>query len=87
MDKYPENRLNIRVDEQGRVSFEQDPAFAAAYFAPPAAPAQQRLQELRERLEDLRAWEPEYLYGDAHDDWELAIADLEDEIADLEAGV
>ncbi len=84
MNKYPENRLNIRVDKNGKISFEQDPAFAAVYFAMAAHPAAERLQELQEELEDLENEEPENLYGDEHDEWEQRRAELEDEISDLE---
>ena len=30
---YPENRLDIRVDEQGKITYEQNPVFAQ-YYAP-----------------------------------------------------
>ena len=84
MKPYPENRLNIRVDEQGRVTFEQDPAFAEIYNRRPAGPMAEKLETLREKLEDLIIDEPVELYSDAHDDWEMRRAELEDEIEDLE---
>lgn len=85
MSEYPENHLNIRVDENGNVSYEQDPLFAKYYFQAPENPDQARLEELRERLDDLLITEPLNPYGEAHDDWELRVADLEDEIEDLES--
>ena len=88
MSTYPENRLNIRIDQQGRVTYEQDPAFAQAYFRPAATPEEARLEEklekLRDRLDDLLIDEPLNLYGEAHDRWELRRADLEDKIEELE---
>ena len=85
MNEYPENHLNIRIDENGKVTYEQDPLFAKYYFQPPENPAEARLEELRERLDDLLIREPVNLYSEAHDDWELRRAELEDEIADLES--
>ena len=85
MSEYPENHLNIRVDENGNVSYEQDPLFAKYYFQPPENPDQARLEELRERLDDLLIAEPLNPYGESHDEWELRVADIEDEIADLES--
>lgn len=85
MDKYPENRLNIRVDEQGNISYEQDPSFAAAYFDPQRKnPLALKLEALQEQLDEWIAAEPLDLYGDAHDDWELRRSELEDEIEELE---
>ena len=83
--EYPENHLNIRVDENGNVSYEQDSLFAKYYFQPPENPLEARLEELREKLDHMLALEPANLYGESHEDWELRVADLEDEIADLES--
>ena len=85
MGEYPENHLNIRVDENGNVSYEQDPLFAKYYFQPPANPLEAKLAEMKERLDDLLIDEPVNPYGDAHDYWELNVAELEDEIADIES--
>ena len=43
--EYPENRLNIMIDENGNVSYRQDPAFLK--YSTPA------LEELEEELQDL----------------------------------
>ena len=84
MGSYPENRLNIRVDAQGNISYEQDPAFAKYYFQQTQSPEEARLEALREELEDLEIDEPVDLYSEAHDEWELRRAELEDEIEELE---
>lgn len=85
MDKYPENRLNIRVDERGNISYEQDPSFAAAYYQlSRKKPSELKLEALQEKLDDWIAAEPLDLYSDAHDDWELRRSELEDEIEELE---
>ena len=85
MRQYPENRLNIRMDEEGHITYEQDPVFAK-YYDDSSAPSPQdsALEALRERLDEWIAAEPLDLYGDAHDEWELRRADLEDEIEELE---
>ena len=80
---YPENRLDIRVDENGSVTYEQNAEFAK-YYAPTKEELEQELEELQDRLELLEIDEPDYLYGDEHDEWEEERADLEDQIADLE---
>ncbi len=85
MRQYPENRLNIRMDEEGRITYEQDPAFAKYYNdSDVPSPQNSALEALRERLDEWIAAEPLDLYGDAHDEWELRRADLEDEIEELE---
>ena len=83
LPNYPQNRLNIRIDEKGNVSYEQDPEFAK-YYAPTREEKEAELEELRERLELLEIDEPEDLYSDEHDDWEDERELLEDEISDLE---
>ena len=80
---YPENRLDIRVDEQGNITYEQNAVFAR-YYAPTREEKEEELEELRDRLELLEMDEPVDLYSDEHDDWEEEIRALEEEIADLE---
>ena len=43
---YPENRLDIRVDKQGNVSYRQNPVFAK-YYAPTREEMEQELEELK----------------------------------------
>ena len=86
LPNYPENRLIIRVDEQGNTTYEQDPEFAK-YYAPTREEKEEELEELRDRLELLEIDEPADLYSDEHDDWEEERNDLEDQIADLEAEI
>ena len=80
---YPENRLDIRVDPQGNVTYEQNPVFAQ-YYAPTREEKEEELEELKYRLELLEIDEPADLYSDEHDDWEEERRKLEDEISDLE---
>ena len=83
LPNYPENRLDIRVDEQGNVTYEQNALFAK-YYAPTREEKETELEELRERLELLEIDEPADLYSDEHDDWEEERRDLEEEIDELE---
>lgn len=83
LPNYPQNRLDIRIDENGKVTYEQNPEFAK-YYAPTRAEKEEELEELKDRLELLETDEPPYLYGDEHDEWEEERRRLEDEIEDLE---
>ena len=83
---YPENRLDIRVDENGRVSFEKNAEFAK-YYAPTREEMEEELEEMQDELEMLELDEPEDLYGDEHDEWEEARNDLEDRITELESRI
>ena len=83
---YPENRLDIRVDAQGNIHYQQNPEFAK-YYAPTRAEKEEELEDLQYRLELLELDEPDDLYGDEHDDWEDEKRRLEDEIEDLEEDI
>ena len=87
---YPENRLDIRVDEQGKISYEQNAVFAQ-YYAPTREEKEEELEQLKDRLELLDLDEPDDLYSEEHDDWEdirrglaEAIEDLEEEISEMD---
>ena len=87
---YPENRLDIRVDEQGKITYEQNPVFAQ-YYAPTREEKEEELEALKDRLELLDLDEPDDVYSEEHDDWEdirrgltEAIEDLEEEIRETE---
>ena len=87
---YPENRLDIRVDEQGEITYEQNPVFAQ-YYAPTREEKEEELEALKDRLEQLDLDEPDDFYSEEHDDWEdirrgltEAIEDLEEEICEMD---
>ena len=87
---YPENRLNIRVDEKGKITYEQNPVFAQ-YYAPTREEKEEELEALKDRLELLDLDEPDDVYSEEHDDWEdirrgltEAIEDLEEEIRETD---
>ena len=87
---YPENRLDIRVDEQGKITYEQNPVFAQ-YYAPTREEKEEEREALKDRLELLDLDEPDDVYSEEHDDWEdirrgltEAIEDLEEEIRETD---
>ncbi len=84
--QYPENRLDIRVDENGKVSFEQNAEFAR-YYAPTREELEEELEELQEQLDILNLDEPADILSIEHDDWEDEVRDLEERIRDLEDAI
>ena len=52
LPNYPENRLDIRVDEQGNMSYQQNPVFAA-YYAPTREEKEEERRKLEDEIEDL----------------------------------
>ena len=80
---YPENRLDIRIDEHGNTTYQQNPVFAD-YYAPSRDELEEELEELKDRLELLAADEPDELDSDEHDDWEEERRRLEEEMDELE---
>ena len=47
--EYPENRLDLCVDEQGNVTYRQNPVFAK-YYAPTREEKEQELEDLKDRI-------------------------------------
>ena len=89
LPNYPENRLDIRIDENGNVTYQQNAEFAK-YYAPSREEKEEELEELRDRLELLELDEPDDIYSDEYDDWEEekhafeeAIDDLDEEIEEM----
>ena len=83
LPNYPENRLDIRMDEQGNITYQQNPVFAQ-YYAPTREEKEEELEELKDRLELLDLDEPDDVFSAEHDDWEDEKRDLEEQIEDLE---
>ena len=73
---YPDNRLDIHVDEQGNVTYRQNPVFAQ-YYAPTREEKEEELDELRERLELIELDEPEDILSDEHVGNTLRLRDVE----------
>ena len=80
---YPENRLDIRMDAQGNISFEQNAEFAK-HYAPTREEKEEELEALRDQLELLEIDEPEDLYSIEYEDWEDEKRFLEEKIETLE---
>ena len=83
LSNYPENRLDIRIDENGNITYQQNTEFAK-YYAPTREEKEEELEELRDRLELLELDEPVDIYSDEYDDWEEEKRALEEDIEDLE---
>ena len=83
---YPENRLDIRVDEQGEITYEQNPVFAQ-YYAPTREEKEEELEALKDRLEQLDLDEPDDFYSEEHDDWEDEIRELKERIREMEESI
>lgn len=83
LPNYPENRLDIRIDENGNVTYQQNTEFAK-YYAPTREEKEEELDELRERLELIELDEPEDILSDEYDDWEEEKRALEEMIKDQE---
>ena len=81
--KYPENRLDIRVDENGNVSFEQNEEFRK-YYKPTREELEEELEELQDQLDMLSLDEPDDILGIEHDEWEDQVNDLQDRIREIE---
>ena len=85
-DKYPENRLDIRVDENGHMTFEQNAEFKQ-YYAPTRKELEEELEELQDRLDLLELDEPADILGIEHDEWEDEINDLQNRIRETEEAI
>ena len=86
MKYYPDKLLDIRVDEQGNISYEQNPQ-VVRYLAPTEEDLQEKmeeLEELQERLELLELDEPLDLDSSEYAEWEDEKDDLEQQIQCLE---
>lgn len=81
--RYPENRLDIRVDENGNMTFAENREFAK-YYAPTREEMEEELEELLHRQRLLELDEPTDPSGLAYDEWEEAMEHLEERIHDLE---
>jgi len=81
--EYPENRLDLCVDEQGNVTYRQNPVFAK-YYAPTREEKEQELEDLKDRLELLELDKPMDVLSVEYEDWEAERNILEEEIEELE---
>ncbi len=84
--QYPENRLDIRIDENGNISYEENKEFAK-YYAPTREELEEELEELEHELEMLKLDEPDDFWDTEHDDWEEDVSDLEDRIREVEEAI
>ena len=83
---YPENRLDIRIDGQGKVTYQQNAKFAK-YYALTREEKEEELEDLRDQLELLELDEPDDIFSVEHEDWEDEKTALEEAIEDLEEAI
>ena len=84
--KYPENRLDIRMDENGHMTFEQNAEFKK-YYMPTREELEEELEELEDQMAVLELDEPEDILSFEHDEWEDAKNDLMERIRDVEEAI
>ena len=80
---YPENRLDIRVDENGNMTFEQNVEFAK-YYAPTRAELEEELEDLEYQLDMLELDEPVDRFDGSFTEWEEEMVRLRNRIQELE---
>lgn len=81
-EKYPENRLDIRMDEQGNISYVQNPVFSK-YYAKTNDEIREEIDELSYELDLLEAGEPPEYYYDEYAEWLENKRNIKDRIEDL----
>ena len=81
--EYPDNRLDLRVDENGRITYEQSKEFAR-YYAPTLEELEEELEDLEYRLDAMELDEPLDPSSLEHDEWEDERDDLEEQIREIE---
>lgn len=86
---YPENRLNIMIDENGNVSYRQDPAFLK-YYVPTAEELEEELQDLEFEL-DMKLLDepvgPFDMFDTEYDDWKDEVSDIRERIRELRESI
>jgi hypothetical protein len=83
--QYPENRLHIVIDENGNVSYRQDPEFLK-YYAPTAEELREELEDLEYQLEMKLLDEPVGpfdMFDTEYDDRKDDLSDLRERIREL----
>ena len=83
LPNYPENRLDIRVDENGNMTFEQNAEFAK-YYAPTRADREEELEDLEYQLEMLELDRPVDSFDGSYEEWAEEMRVMKNRIAELE---
>lgn len=86
---YPENRLNIVIDENGNTTYRQDRKFMK-YYTPTPDEMEEELEDLEYRLEMKLLDEPVGpfdLFDTEYDEWKDDISDLREQIRDLREAI
>ena len=85
LSEYPENRLHIVVDENGNITYRQDPEFLK-YYNPTLEEMEEELEDLEYQL-DMKLLDepvgPFDLFDTEYDDWKDEVSDIRDRIREL----
>ena len=81
--RYPENRLDIRIDENGNVTYEENAEFKK-YYQPTKEEIEEELESLRDQRAEMELNEPYGLDSLEHEDWEDEMNDLDERILEME---
>ena len=87
--EYPENRLNIVIDENGNVTYRQDPEFLK-YYTPSLQEMEEELEDLEYQLEMKLLDEPAGpfdMFDTEYDDWKDELSDLRERIRELKESI
>ena len=87
--EYPENRLNIVVDENGNVTYRQDAEFLK-YYTPTPEEMEEELEDLEYQLEMKLLDEPVGpfdMFDTEYDDWKDELSDLRERIRELKQAI
>ena len=89
LSEYPENRLHIVVDENGNISYRQDPEFLK-YYNPTPEEMEEELEDLEYQLEMKLLDEPVGpfdMFDTEYDDWKDELSELREKIRELKEAI
>ena len=89
LSEYPENRLHIVVDENGNITYRQDPEFLK-YYNPTPEEMEEELEDLEYQLEMKLLDEPVGpfdMFDTEYDDWKDELSELREKIRVLKEAI
>ena len=89
LSEYPENRLHIVVDENGNITYRQDPELLK-YYNPTLEEMEEELEDLEYQLEMKLLDEPVGpfdMFDTEYDDWKDELSELREKIRELKEAI
>ena len=89
LSEYPENRLHSVVDENGNITYRQDPEFLK-YYNPTLEEMEEELEDLEYQLEMKLLDEPVGpfdMFDTEFDDWKDELSELREKIRELKEAI